>query len=152
MFSWGKKTSNYLMSKPTLFMNFPKRQSFFWAFMKNKTFSRDLPRLFKEFLNISNTCYLCLTSIHSDNFTSCWKSKHVLPFKKCVKLQKHHIQSLNKTKQNKPKIFMNFQITWNPQICIYEATGILAICEMWHAVCFTSRQNKYKIVRGLWKP
>lgn len=104
-----KKTSNYLMSKPTLFMNFPKRQSFFWAFMKNKTFGIDLLRLFKGFLNISKTCYLCLTSIHSDNFTSCWKSKQVLPFKKYVKLQKHHIQSLNKAKQTNLKIFMNFK-------------------------------------------
>lgn len=104
-----KKTSNYLMSKPTLFMNFPKRRSFFCDFMKNKTLGIDLPRPFKGFLNISKTCYLCLTCIRSDNFTSCWKSKHVLPFKKYVKLQKHHIRSLNKTKQTNLKIFMNFK-------------------------------------------
>lgn len=77
--------------------------------MKNKTLGIDLPQLFKGFLNISKTCYLCLTSIHSDNFTSCWKSKQVLPFKKYFKLQKHHIQRLNKTKQTNLKIFMNFK-------------------------------------------
>lgn len=67
-----------------------------------------LPRLCKEFLNISKTRYFCLTSSHSDNFTASWKSKHVPPFKKYVKLQKHDIQSLNKTKQTNLKIFMNF--------------------------------------------
>lgn len=95
--------------KPTLFMNFPTRQSFLQAFMKNKTLGVGLPRLSKGFLNISKTCYLCLTSSLSDNFTASWKSKHVLPFKKCVKLQKHDIQSLNKTKQTNLKVFMNFK-------------------------------------------
>lgn len=97
------------MSKPTLFMNFPTRQSFLQAFMKTKPLGVDLPRLYKGFLNISKTFYLCLTSSHSDNFTASWKSKHVLPFKKYVRLQKHDIQHLNKTKQTNLKVFVNFK-------------------------------------------
>lgn len=40
---------------------------------------------------------------------SSWKSKHFFPLKKCIKLQKHEIQGLNKTKQTNLKIFMNFK-------------------------------------------
>lgn len=49
------------------------------------------------------------SSILSDNFTSSWKSKHFFPLKKYIKLQKHDIQGLNKTKQTNLKIFMNFK-------------------------------------------
>lgn len=93
---------------------FPKvNLSFSRVLIKNKHLDCICLGDLKVFLIFSKMCYLCfficLTSILSDNFTSSWKSKHFFPLKKCIKLQKHEIQSLNKTKQTNLKIFVNFK-------------------------------------------
>lgn len=73
-----------------------------------------LPRLYEGFPSIFQNVlplflYMYNSFVFSDNFTSNLESKHFFPLKKYIKLQKHDVQGLKKTKQTNLKIFMNFK-------------------------------------------
>lgn len=81
-----------------------------WLKLKHcECISLDYVRFFQYCPSCATFVPLHLTSSPADNFTSSWKSKHLFPLKKYIKLQKHDIQCLNKTKQANLKIFMNFK-------------------------------------------